>query len=110
MEASHLGVAAAARSTVQDDHRLAVGVAALLVIQGMASIDRQHAVVEAVDFGIKHVHEPTRLISRPQCTNATQVTCVTLAADTRLPHEAASPSLRTRTVRASWKVGVVTYW
>src|SRR5690606_27120747 len=56
VEAPHLGVATAARSAVQQHHRLAVGVAALFVVKRMALVDFELAGVEGFDLGIERAH------------------------------------------------------
>ena len=56
VEATHLGAAAAARAAMQQHHRLAVRVAALLVIELVARIDLEDAGVVGLDFGIQRAH------------------------------------------------------
>ena len=56
MEAAHLGIAATTGPTVQHDHGLAIGIPALLVIQGMAVVDLERADVEGFYFGVERAH------------------------------------------------------
>src|SRR5207342_2168870 len=56
VEPAHLRAAAGARAAMKQHHRLALRIAALLVIQRMAAVDLQGAAVVAVDLGIKGAH------------------------------------------------------
>ena len=56
MEAAHLGIATTTRPTMQHDHGLALRVAALFVVQGVAVIDLERAGVERFYFGVERAH------------------------------------------------------
>src|SRR3546814_888182 len=56
VEAPHLRAATAARAAVQQHHRLAPGVAALLVMERVAVVDFELAGVEGFDLGIERAH------------------------------------------------------
>src|SRR3546814_4313746 len=56
VEAPHLRAAAAARTAVQQHHRLAPGIAALLVMERVAVVDFELAGVEGFDLGIERAH------------------------------------------------------
>src|SRR5690606_39297654 len=56
VEAAHLVGTATARAAVQQHHRLAIGIAALLVIEDVAVIDAEGAGVEGFDLGIQRAH------------------------------------------------------
>ena len=59
-EAPAFRIRAAARATVQEHHRLAVRIAALLVVQRVQRRHRQHAAVERLDLGIQRTQRRRR--------------------------------------------------